>query len=286
MKLNSHIKKVIKGLLPYGIYKILAQYSKSKKFFFEVQLADHCNLNCIGCSHFSPIADESFLNVSEYEKDCKAFAKIAGKYVNTIHLMGGEPLLHNEICDIIRITRNNFRDSIIKVVTNGILLDRMGSEFWNTCKSNNIVIEITPYPININVKKICDLSLEYGVNVKNYGDGTTYKMNFRKDVYDFDGLQNKKNSFKQCAKKVCHHLHNGKLYLCPSPTYIKYINNFFGKDFKVTAKDYIDIYQVKNIRPILKYLKNPIPFCRYCNIDAAEHNIIWSVSKKEISEWT
>lgn len=29
--------------------------------YVEFHLADHCNLNCRGCGHFSPIADETFL---------------------------------------------------------------------------------------------------------------------------------------------------------------------------------------------------------------------------------
>jgi hypothetical protein len=29
-------------------------------FSFETHMVDHCNLDCWGCSHFSPLADEWF----------------------------------------------------------------------------------------------------------------------------------------------------------------------------------------------------------------------------------
>jgi len=37
---------------------------------------------------------------------------------------------------------------------------------------------------------------------------------------------------------------------------------------------------------ILDYLCKPIPFCRYCDWRRLKTGVKWSVSKKEISEWT
>ena len=40
-------------------------------FYLEVNLADHCNLNCQCCDHFSPIASETFLDFDQYVCDIK-----------------------------------------------------------------------------------------------------------------------------------------------------------------------------------------------------------------------
>ena len=253
----------------------------SKKFLFEVQLADHCNLNCIGCSHFSSVADEHFLDVENYKKDCERFAQLANKNVYMIHLLGGEPLLHKDIAEIMDITRKNFNNCIIKVVTNGITLDRMEPGFWESCKRNNVIISITVYPININVSKICQLSMQYGVKIERFG--TDFTMEFRKDVLDPEGKQDIKDSFKKCGP-LCHQLYEGKLYMCRVPAYIKYVNKTFSKNLEVKTEDYIDIYKVKNSGALLKYLRKPIPFCRYCNKNATS-STIWRISKKEESEW-
>jgi hypothetical protein len=53
----------------------------------------------------------------------------------------------------------------------------------------------------------------------------------------------------------------------------------------VTEKDYINIYKVDTIKEIVSFLHNPVPFCRYCNLNDSTYGIEWEVSKKEISEW-
>jgi MoaA/NifB/PqqE/SkfB family radical SAM enzyme len=284
------IKKLVKAIIPYGI---LVGYRRLKKFFsekcehsflFEVHVADHCNLNCAGCSHFSPLADEHFLDVRTYEKDCKRFSELTKGYIHTIRLMGGEPLLHDKITDIIKITRENFPDSIIKIVTNGILLDSQKAEFWDCCHSNDVVISITSYPVNLNVRKIFELSKEHDVNLENYSKG--YRIKFKKEAYDLEGKQNKRESFLKCWESDCHHLRDGKLYICPIAAYIKYFNKFFSKNLEILPEDYLDIYQARNIKEVLSYLNKPIPFCRYCKFGPDEYTIDWHISKKEISEWT
>jgi organic radical activating enzyme len=276
MSLKDNIRKTYEKLRKY--------YSRNinKRFGFEVHLADHCNLNCVGCSHFSPLAEEHFLDVDTYRKDCERFSELTGKYVREINLMGGEPLLHKDIVDIMKITRSYFKDSSIYIVTNGILLDKMGEEFWDACNKNNIVISITLYPVNLNARKFSELAWEYNVKIETQIN--RYRTNFRKDVYDIKGNQNKKENFKKCIEAHCHHLYEGKFYVCPIPAYIKYFNKYFSQNLEVSAKDYIDIYQKNSARTIRKYFRKSIPFCRYCNMNA-HTNIKWSVSKKEISEW-
>jgi len=235
----------------------------------------------VSCSHFSPIATENLLDVDKYENDCKVFAKWTKNHIRKIHLMGGEPLLHINVDKIMEITRKNFPKSTIKLVTNGILLDRMDSKFWNSCKINNIIISITYYPININVKRISELAAQYGIHVESFK--RDLNLNFRKDVLDARGSQNINEMYKKC-NPVCHQLHEGKLYICRVPAYVKYINQYFSKEFVVSENDYIDIYKIKDKKTILNYLKNPIPFCRYCKLDVSER-IEWCLSKKEESEW-
>ena len=52
-----HIKKVkTKDAITQCIPKTEAE------FLFEFSLAEHCNLNCVGCAHFSPLAEQEFAN--------------------------------------------------------------------------------------------------------------------------------------------------------------------------------------------------------------------------------
>ena len=35
----------------------------------EYHIVDHCNLNCAGCSHFSPLAEHWFVDPEAFERD-------------------------------------------------------------------------------------------------------------------------------------------------------------------------------------------------------------------------
>lgn len=46
--------------------------------FVEIHLAEHCNLNCFSCAHFSQLADEEYTDLASFEKDMKQLALICG----------------------------------------------------------------------------------------------------------------------------------------------------------------------------------------------------------------
>ena len=93
----------------------------------DVQVCDHCNLRCAGCLHFAPLAPERFLDLGEYERDLRRLAAIEGfgGYFESIVLMGGEPLLHPQVADVVSVTRAILPDENITLCTNGLLLKRM-----------------------------------------------------------------------------------------------------------------------------------------------------------------
>ena len=62
--------------------------------YLEHHIVDHCNLNCGGCSHFSPLADPWFEDFDTFKKDFLQLYDITHGNVGVIRLMGGEPLLH------------------------------------------------------------------------------------------------------------------------------------------------------------------------------------------------
>ena len=88
---------------------------------FEVSLAEHCNLNCKYCSHFSPIAEPEFLDLSQHEKDMERLSYLLDGKSDKIYLIGGEPLLYKEIVKCMRITRAYFPKSRIIILSNGLL---------------------------------------------------------------------------------------------------------------------------------------------------------------------
>jgi hypothetical protein len=82
--LNSAIKRIVpesSKLYKFMFFTFMRlsagkRLKKRKLLRFDVQLADHCNLNCKGCANFSPIAAKQFLEKESFENDCARLAML------------------------------------------------------------------------------------------------------------------------------------------------------------------------------------------------------------------
>lgn len=254
---------------------------------FQVHITDHCNLNCIGCNHFSPIAKEFYLEKDCFEKDCKRIFELAGGEVSEVALLGGEPLLHPNIYPILEIAAKYFSHSDIVLITNGILLFKQPEIFWKTCNQNNIRILITEYPINIRYTEVKQIAERFNVTLN-------YAINRGVDVktmecipLDIKGEQDMSQSFDNCYKSNnCITLKDGKLYTCCTVPFANHFIDYYKVPIKISDEDGIDIYKAKSIDEILCFLSQPIPFCKYCDIRKTRKGLNFSISQKKISEWT
>lgn len=253
----------------------------------EFHIVEHCNLNCKGCIHFSPLADKSFITLKTYRDDVKKIANITIGCVREVHILGGEPLLHPELIKILKITRSYFKTSEIKLISNGILVLSQKESFWQAMKQNNIHLSVTEYPIKINYKQISHLTKKYGIKYSFYAPSKeNAQWHFPIDI---TGSQDEQYSYDNCRKgNNCTNINiiKGKLYMCPICSNIKYFNKFFKKDCKIEESDYLKISEIKNIEEINKFISHPSPFCKYCNIDKRTFDNKWEVTQKKIEEWT
>jgi hypothetical protein len=253
---------------------------------FTVDIVSHCNLNCKFCSHFSPLVKEKYISMETFTKDLERMSELTGKVAGDIRLMGGEPLLHPQLLDFVVITRKLFPNSEVLIVTNGILLPRQDDTFWKTLRDNNVIIYCSRYPINIDFSSINSKAAEFGVRIDYVGLQFGLKTMYYSPL-DLSGKQDAKVSYIKCGggNSDCSKLADGKLFTCAIPATARFFNEYFGKNIEITDRDYIDIYKAKNIDEILDFLCRPIPFCRYCNVDARTGKNKWGISKREITEW-
>ena len=219
---------------------------------------------------------------------CTEFSKINSLInLKRIGLLGGEPLLHPDITEIIKMTKKIFSNTEIIIITNGIMLDKMDEEFWKTCSKTRTKILISKFNIKLNKALIFKKIMQYKIQACFYGaTGNEYKKMYH-PALDLSGSQNKEEMHKRCwqNKGSCNYYEAGKLYKCTTVGNIETFNKFYNQNLEVTNNDYIDIYKVKNIAEIEKYFNNTIDFCKYCNINAEKQNLTWEVSKREMSDW-
>ena len=86
----------------------------------NIALLNRCNLRCPYCFADSYIADEVTDITIDIYKELLDFAAPDGE----VGIIGGEPLLHKEFDEIMKITLEDYRFNKITVFTNGIFLEK------------------------------------------------------------------------------------------------------------------------------------------------------------------
>ena len=207
-------------------------------------LVDHCNLNCAGCNHFSPLAKQRFASLEKFEKNIEHLSNLID--INQLNLVGGEPLLNPQIEEFIKISRK-YVHGVINIITNGILLEKMPKTFFNTVNENDVRILISDYGLNVKGLKLLDKS--------------KFKVKYISDVND-------KSSFK-CPfflDRRCLFLsEEGLLYKCCVIGNIHNYERVYNKNYPlIINSDYINIYSNFNKSTLLKFLISTAHFCGYC----------------------
>ena len=248
----------------------------------EFNLTDHCNLNCKGCSHYSPLAPAEFESLHELENSMRRVAMARNaEMIKDVYLIGGETLLYPKLTEAMRMARKYFPWAKISIFTNGLLIPKMDNEFWETCRKEKCVIVVTRYPIKFNYDKIAPICREHGVEVEEFDDRGNDNSFFRFPL-DPEKRQNKFVSHFRCMSFGCVTIDHGKIFPCPQSACVGHLNRHCGTDFKWEKGDYIDVNELKDVREILRLRNRPTPFCRYC-----AHVTVtpYGPSRRDRSEW-
>lgn len=252
---------------------------------YEIHLVDNCNLNCAGCSHFSPLAEPNELTPETYEDNLKKISQNVLDKMTSIRLLGGEPLLNKDINEIIKISRKYFKNAYITIITNGILLRRMSDLFYDTCKDNNVAITITYYGLNLNYDDLYQFIKDKGLDVYFWGMSDGEKTFFRYPI-NLSGTENYEENYKECwciKDWQCLQLDGTKLYCCNIGPYIKYFNKKFNTN--IVDNEYLDLSQINDYSEVEEWFSKPKKICGYCDRNNIQ-TIKWKHSKQDISEWT
>ena len=256
----------------------------------DVQVCDHCNLRCAGCLHFAPLAEERFLDLEGYERDLEQLANIEGVagYFGAIALMGGEPLLHPRIVDVMRTTRAFLPGERVSLCTNGLLLRRMGGAFWDALAECAIELAISPYPINMDYEELAQFARSKGAKTFFTGDITGAnrdKEAFLRLALDPSGACEPAQSFTSCPFGGCYlQLARGAIWPCQVAAHHGAFARRFGFDMHDGPGDALPLDAITSADDIETFRRKPHPMCRYCNNDALTV-APWGQSKFEADEW-
>jgi hypothetical protein len=244
----------------------------------ETHLVDHCNLKCKGCGHFSPISETSFAQPAVLLREFRRLAELF-RTISAIHLLGGEPLLHPDVLTIMEDVRSCFPCSRITLVTNGTLLPKQPSEFWDCCRKCGIVIRVTEYPIRLNLDSALAAAKRMGVEVEVRGPIITF-VRFLNPQGDSDP----DTAFRNClGMGKVPFLKDGKIFSCVLSANIGILNRRFDLQFPQSSADSISLCSVASGLDIIDFLDRPVPFCHWCLEKWPTSK--WGLSAMRREEW-
>ena len=189
--------------------------------YIEYHVADHCNLNCKGCLHFAPLVNqEKFAVFDNVERDLTQLKSII-PYIDTIRILGGEPLLNPELTDYLKMTRKLYPLAEINIVTNGILLQKENDALISVLKEYHIGVDISVYPPMFGkIDEVVSKILSKGITVT-----------CTKPITEFFCPLDKRTGHARFTSEhhcVCPNLYDGALYVCYIMAYLRYFNAAFG----------------------------------------------------------
>lgn len=243
--------------------------------YLEFHVADHCNMNCAGCLHYSPYAEKSLANVDEVRRDFQRLKDIFGN-IRKVRIMGGEPLLHPELVSFMQVVRENFPKCRVTIVTNGLLLSRQSTSFWEACRHWQVGIDFTVYPpMNSRVREICDLCVQQHVPLR-----VTSSKSFLAKI-DPEGHQPMRESFRLCRREAyCPFLHRGHIYPCAESCLPYIFNNVAGTHIPVEKGMSLIAHSGQEI---LEYLMCPVFTC--CNCSKTRRVFLWHNTDVKKEDW-
>lgn len=232
----------------------------------DVNITNRCTNRCANCSHAAPFSKTWWLDVNRLKEQLDAVAPFLK--VDMLHILGGEPLLHKDLPEIIRICAESKIGKDVIVITNGTLLPQMKDDFWEAINGNSI--RISRYQ-KLNIDPIIQWLVEKN---KTYLIRWIYHNHF--DFFMQFRTNPAAESFQSCIwKNKCLTLHEGWLYRCAQSC-------FWPGRFFPFIQEGISLEGLTEEKLNSLFIQKPIATCAYC--DASNKKSKWH-EVSTLEEW-
>ena len=227
----------------------------------ELIATDHCNLTCRGCNHASPAVGNWSADPQTVRRDFSILAKYYRP--RKVKVLGGEPLLHPKLAEVIWAARSTGISDYFLLVTNGVLLKQMDNAVMEAIDE----LEISLYPEVERREEILAVaqrkSLQFGtlLTVNEYD-------NFRAGIATLgtDNVELVRKIYQTCKIANlwgCHGVRDGYFYKCPQSIYIpRLVQGIKGVEADRLRIEDTDDFQTR----LLTFLnsRDPLRCCTYC----------------------
>lgn len=216
-----------------------------------------CTLNCKHCAMFTVYGDRDEQTVIDIKKNINSFFSIVD-YVLEFTILGGEPLIHSELEEIISFLSETYKHKIgqIVIITNGNV--RLKERMFDLIRKNDIILSISDYTEVHNYKERMDRfvselerrSINYYFNREMEWKDHGYPEN----PCSFSDIGAKEH-LRTCGHTT-HSINEGRLYYCDA---------MYGAEknthYKTEKDDYLDFEELLKWEDIKKAKERVVSYC-------------------------
>ncbi len=241
----------------------LSSFMKKKTIpfihFLEFEVTHHCNLKCKGCTHFSPLSEVKFGNLDEFVRDLARVHELID-HIGEIRLLGGEPLLNQELYRFVEETRRIYPNATISVVTNGIKLAGIDDRLKAAMRQTKAQFSVTLYPpVKTFVKNVADKLTEEGIPCIYGHDAISFSSQLR-----LEGDSDCEKTEFMCMEAECHTIEGGKISKCSIGMKLPVLINHYALNIDF-PKSVMDLYDENlTAESLFEFLSAPAALCAYC----------------------
>ncbi len=247
------------------IHKIRYDERRPTIHYVEYPITDLCNLNCRGCIFGcnSSQTDNKHVPVEQIIKDIRRIAELFCD-IPWIRILGGEPLMHPGILEILHVARRAFPESEIDLCTNGLLVPELDEFILQQMNQLNVSVHISGYPP---IEKIEDKINE---RLSQFNIPYTYlkRSEFFK-FYTLEPTHQMDLNYDMCPTSGCWEVYRGKIMRCSGAIAFKKLNKQFGTDYQVINNiDWFSIHdeQIDGFK-LKEELCHASAICKYCDLE-------------------
>ena len=235
----------------------------------EINATYTCNLKCEYCAHLG----RYIKGIVPLESIKEWLASWKNRLLPCIvRILGGEPLLHKDIYQVVRAVYETWTESQRILVTNG-LIERHDDHFVRSVRETDTHIWVSVHHDTPRMHAVIDANINRWRNaglivIKNLFTNEwrkCYRMHGNKPVpFDTDP----KTAWDRCCtQRNCMTLLDNQLYMCPQAALFQYAykNKFVGEEWKLSA-DYKPLPPTCTWRELVNFVENKHEqsICRMC----------------------
>ena len=235
--------------------------------YLETEIVNHCNLACMECSHHSPYMKHGGYPIDEFTRDVNQLSRVMR--VKKFRLLGGEPLLVENLIDYITALRQSGLAENIGICTNGILLRKVDKKILDQLD----ILEVSFYPVDPPIREVIENNIarlmEFDRNkIKVY---PINQFRLTSQVFENPDKALVKNIWDDCwVKEKTNAVYRGYFFKCLTSQrkgqFLKQMNGSCDPRLLKPETDGVSIYADDFPVNLIKYLASATPLvaCNFC----------------------